>query len=260
MTLLHLNTSPTDDNDIQVLVSGLLMKATSEEGADKPWSFTGVASDEAEDYEGDKILRKSLDLSYAQERGYVNWDHSRQPVDQVGFLTKAVIIPPKQVDSLRGTFPDIKNGASVLVEGQLYKHVPKAQEIHNILKSMPDGYTGLGLSLDGSVAKDPRNGGLVKAYVRGVAFTAQPVQPKTLVKLRKSLSSMSSILEVDGLPTDFAKSVAEHVLEELRKSAKEGLSQEEAVMFVLRQKPEWSYDLASKVVNYTLTQMAKGEG
>lgn len=253
----QLNQSPEDLN-VQPLCGGLLLKAL-ETDESKPWRFNGIASDENEDVEGDSILRKALDLSYAKQRGYVNWDHKRDPEYQIGTLTKADIVPPSQVKELRKAFPQIGSGASVYVEGELYKAVPKAIEVYNIMKSLPEGTSGLGLSLDGSIARDVKSGGIVRAYVRGVAITAQPVQPLTMLKLKKSLEAYNLIAETAGLPANLPAAIAAEVVEQLKKSASESsLSHDQAVMFVLQQRPRWSYDLASKVVSYTLAQKTKG--
>jgi len=63
--------------------------------------------------------------------------------------------------------------------------------------------------------------------------------------LRKSLLSDSSsevLRTTDGV-----------VREALLKS----LSREEAILFVLKQKPKWTFELASQVVDYTLQNLAK---
>jgi hypothetical protein len=239
----------------QVLVTARLLKST-QNGEDGSWRFAGIASDESTDVQGDAILKKSFDLSYAQERGYVNWDHSRQPEDQIGFLTKCQIVGPRQVGELRKSFPDleISDTASIYVEGELYKHVPKAAHVQNLLKSTPDDHAGPGLSLDGSLARDKKNGGIVKAYVRGVAITTQPVQPKTLLKLRKSLEAMAEIEGMGGLPTDLPQAIASQVVELLQKSTAgtRGFDYDQAVLFVLKQRPRWSYEMATAAVEHTI--------
>lgn len=233
----------------------LLLKSVEEQGDDKPWKFSGIASDESTDVDGDVILKKSIDLSYAQQRGYVNWDHSRQPEDQLGFLTKATIIGSKQLSELKKSYPQLADTASVYVEGELYRELPKAQHVYNIMKSTTDGNIGLGLSLDGAVARDVKNGGVVKAFVRGVAITAQPAQPKTLVRLTKSLQAYSELQDV-GLPADLPAAIAGQVVELLQKgaAAPAGMNHDQAVLYVLKQRPAWSYELASKVVTFTMSK------
>ena len=48
---------------LQPLVGMTMVKAVQDGDT---WKFAGIASDETEDVEGDTILRKALDVSYAQ--------------------------------------------------------------------------------------------------------------------------------------------------------------------------------------------------
>ena len=155
------NIPTVDDatNAHQPLVYATLIKST-EAKDDEPWIFEGVASDESQDIEGDTILKKSIDLSYAKARGYVNWDHSREPENQLGYLMEAEILDGKQSAELKKAFPQLSDGASVYVKGQLYPEVPKAMDVRRLLKSAPQGSNGLGLSLDGTVARDVKSGGI----------------------------------------------------------------------------------------------------
>jgi len=231
--------------DTPLFRAAILQKSITED-ANGDWNFAGIASDESMDAEGDTILRKHIDLTYAQERGYANWEHSREPADQIGYLTKAQVIGPNAIEELRKSFPEVGETASVYVEGKLYKHVPKAADVLNLLKSST-GTVGIGLSLDGAVARNKETKDVLKAYVRGVAFTAMPAHTKTLVQLRKSL--------VDGIEElDLATEVANKVIEALKKNTAEPvyLEHDQAVFRVLQLRPKWTYELAKKVVQYTL--------
>lgn len=231
-----------------------LFKAAGE--TETAWKFSGIASDEDIDSDGDVILRKSLDLTYANSRGYVNWNHSREPEYQLGYLTKATIVTKGEVEELRKSgFPTLSETATVYMEGELYKNNPKAQHVHDIMKSTPDGSMGLGLSLDGSMARDVKNGGIVKAFVRGVAITPQPAQPKTLVRMMKSIQAYNSMQGAD-ISSDLPVAIAEHVVDLMAKSAggSNGMNHEEAVLWVLHQRPKWSYELAKKVVDFTISK------
>jgi len=253
-----------DQADQPLIGMNLLLKAIEPENEEAPWRFAGIASDESEDVEGDKILRKALDVTYAAQRGYVNWDHSRKPADQIGFLTKCEVLNKSRIGELRKSFgDDISDTATVYVEGEFYKHIPAAKETFALLKSVPAGATGPGLSLDGAVARDRTNGGVVKAFVRGVAITPAPAHPQTVARLKKSLQIYDTIQGLDGqLPPDLPASIAHAVVTELRKSADEkippALSHDEAVMFVLRKRPHFTYELASKLVRYTMQKLERG--
>jgi len=241
------------------LASALLKAIPSEDGTDAgPWRFKGIASDEEADVSGDTILRKSIDLSYAKAKGFVNWDHSRAPEDQLGFLTKCILLTPAEVERIQDSFETpLSKTASVYIEGELYKGIPRAANVHEMLKSTPQSGTGgLGLSLDGVVARDKQSRGIVRAFVRGVAVTPQPQHPKTLFKLKKSLQAYE-MMDPSGamLPADLISQLAKEVAKEITqgqlvKSLPKTLSHDEAIIFVLRQKPKWTYAVAEQFVTW----------
>lgn len=244
------------------LVSMSLMKSVQEdeENPDSPWAFEGIASDETVDVEGDTILRKALDVSYAAQRGYVNWDHGRGPADQIGYLTACEVLTKSRIAELRKSFPDISDSATVYVRGELYKHVPRAADTNRLLKSATDTHPGPGLSLDGAVARDTKSGGVIKAFVRGVAITPVPAHPFTTARLKKSLEAYNAIAGTGTLPSDLPKEIADLVMQGLQKhvASNKDLSLDEAVLWVLRKKPLWTYELANKFVKYTFQNTGRG--
>jgi len=270
MTLFDLPDSRSLDGveDVPLVHLSLFMKAVTEaETDDVKWRFHGVASDESEDVDGDAILKKALDLSYAQQRGFVNWDHSRAPRDQIGYLTKATLITKGNREGIeRALGKKLETGASVFVEGELYKGVERAAEVRNIMAAAGES-PGLGLSLDGALARDVASGGVVKAFVRGVAITPVPAQAKTLIRLRKSLMGYEAM--GDSLPADLPAEIAGHVIEELEKSGilnrqviqgdSPRMSFDQAVLWVLKKRPKWSFEIASNVVRYTMQAKPDGE-
>jgi hypothetical protein len=235
------------------LLSLDLFKSLPGKAGEENWDFAGVASDESVDVQGDTILRKSLDVSYAKARGYVNWDHKRGPEDQLGYLKDAVVI----TDENRGQIEDrvgltLRKSASMYVEGALYPHVKKAQEVQAILKSANGSVPGLGLSVDGVVARDKTAGDIIKAFVRGVAITPAPVHTLTMVQLKKSLQEYTEEAPPTGEGLQDLVKIA--VRQELAKAMPQSrlLSYDEAVLWVLRQRPSWNYDLATKLVRFTM--------
>lgn len=242
---------------IQPLFEGqFLIKSVPEGQPDDKWSFRGIASDETEDETGDSILKKSLDLSYAQKRGFVNWDHSREPKDQLGYLTKAILIEGDMLKTLEDEFQvSLSKTASVYVEGNLYKHVEKAKDVRAMMKSSEPG-RGPGLSLDGALARDPESKGVLRAFVRGVAITATPAHVMTLCSLKKSLRDYSLSLEK---PEPEALSLAEEasLLKSDGAGVAQGLSFEGAVISLLRMRPHWTYDLAQKVVKHAIESRSR---
>lgn len=223
----------------QTLADLTLVKAVTDDENGR-WSFKGIASDETPDITGDEMLKSIIDLSYAQKRGYVNWNHSQEPKDQVGFLSKCTVIDGDHIiEELAKTFDrPVQPTAAVYVEGELYKNVPQARHIWDIMSSTPEDAPGLGLSLEGGLARLKESGKLVKAVVRGIAITPRPAHPCTFMELRKSISDQEAQI--------------------LEKAAKEqGLSFDDAVLFMLKKRPLWNYDLASKFVQYTMQKNAK---
>jgi len=232
-----------------------LCKVADSDDETKPWKFMGIASDSSQDVDGDEILKKALDLTYAKSRGFVNWDHGRAPSDQIGFLTKAELIDKDQVTKLEKQFgTPVSPTSTVLVEGELYKYVPKAAEVFDIMKSTPTGQPGLGLSLDGVMARDVQDGDIVKAFVRGIAVTPVPAQPRTLMRLKKSLQSWQGVDKLAITP-ELSRTIANDVVDLLRKSTSDstrqsGMSDDEAILFLLRKRPKWPYWLAERIVQY----------
>ena len=241
------------EDRIESLISNakmFVLHKTSGESDIFDMKFAGIASDETPDLspQQESILRKNLDLTYASQRGFVNWDHSRAPEDQIGYLTKAVVIPPKQVETyaaLLGT--ELSKSASVYVEGVLYKSVDRAKKVFEIMRSVEPGQqVGLGLSLDGSAVRDAETGSLKKAIVRGVAITPSPAHTRTFCSLRKSLCA-----NVPEIP------IKELGDKNLQKSS-DGLTLDEAILAVMKMRPHLSYNLAKRVVDLTIRKKQKG--
>lgn len=219
-----------------------------------PWRFLGIASDESQDVEGDSILRRSLDLSYADSRGFVNWEHSSEPEHQIGYLTKAELIRPGDIKRLEKDLGiELSKTASVLVEGELYKYSSKAEHVANLLKSAPAG-KGLGLSLQGALARDPENGDVLKAFVRGVAVTAVPAHPRTLAQLAKSLEKdLTKSPDPADVP-DVIRGYVDAKVEELRRAIQGEppvmIPRDEALLVIMRRHPSISLATAEKVYDF----------
>lgn len=235
--------------ETESLFEGVFLAKSVEESSNESWKFKGIASDETPDVTGDEILRKSLDLSYAKQRGYVNWDHSRAPEDQLGFLSHVEIISGERLAGLQKSMGlPVADTATVYLEGELYRYVKRAQSVHDLLKSaLASGNTkGLGLSLDGVMARDKDSGNVVRAFMRGVALCSVPAHPKTMCMLMKSLQSYL------GVDLGGAQEIVT-TAQELQKSAS-GMSVDEAILWVLKQRPRWTYEFATQVVSYTVAK------
>lgn len=205
----------------------LLKNGESEEEAG--WKFAGIASDEEMDTDGDVLMKSCLDLTYAKKRGFVNWNHSRDPLDQLGYLTKCELVGEGAFrDELEERFQmPLTKTASLYVEGNLYRHVKRAAAVRDILRSkdVPGYESGLGISVDGMMAKSVK-GEVVKAFVRGVALSAAPAQMNTMCQLVKTLKEMRE------------------------ESGK--LTKDEAIDWCLNTRPDWTKAFAERFVNYVI--------
>jgi hypothetical protein len=231
-----------------------LLNLQLRKSATDPWKIAGIASDESKDVEGDVILRKALDVSYAAQRGYINWDHRRAPEDQIGYLSRCEIIDADKTVELKEKLGiDVPATATVYIEGELYKSVPRAIEVARILESTPVSSPGLGLSLDGVMQRDVATRSVLKAVVRGVAITPYPAHPLTTARLAKALGAMRTLIDD---PAEFAFAEAGQ-LESLRKfqgderTSDQGLTTDEAILTVLKHRPTWTLRMAAAVVHHT---------
>lgn len=228
--------------------------------AEPPWIFEGIASDESQDVDGDEILRRSLDLSYAASRGFVNWDHSPEPEHQIGYLQKAELIQPGRVKAYEDRLgAELSKSASVFVRGELYKYVAKSQAVANMLRSSPAG-RGVGLSLQGALARDAKSGNVLKAFVRGVAITPVPAHPNTMALLVKSLCGAASGagLSAEGAVPGPIRQYIEDRLVEFAKAAHEAqpskLTRDEAIRYVARHWPDLPYRAVEAVVDHAIRE------
>ena len=208
----------------QLLSANLFLKNTDNKNSDI-WEIKGVASSEKIDNDGEIILRNQLDISYVKSHGYINWNHEQTPDSQIGFIKNAEIIGRDDISKYEDIIgKSISSMSSLYVEGILYKHVPKAFDVFNILKSTPQSFNrGLGLSIEG-VRKN--QAGLDKAIIRGVAVTHIPCQTDSLFMLSKSLSS-PQVKEINTI------------------------SENKALKLVLDYFPNISLKLAYKIIDYT---------
>jgi len=220
-----------------------LLKSTKPGEEDQFPRFGGVASSEDTDVDGDAILRKMLDISYIAKRGYVNWDHSRDPENQLGFTTKAEVIKAGDVAKYEDLLQvPLTKSASLYVEGVLYRNSEKAMHVYNLLKSIPPGQDGsIGLSVEGGVLRT--KDGISRAMIRGVAITPAPAQPDTLCRLMKSL----------GL--DVSSAVEGVVVED---AINKGLTESEAVVRVLELRPHFTVHLAKLMVRHIFSKVQPG--
>jgi len=145
------------------------------------WRVAGIASDEnAQDIQGETVFVKGLDVSYLMERGALNWDHGKDPGDILGEIELA-----SKIDGEKKLY----------VEGVLYPHIKKAQDVWNLMQSLKDTESKrkLGLSLEGKIKeRDSETGKQIrKAWIKNVAITYNPINKGTYLDMVKSLGKFS---------------------------------------------------------------------
>jgi len=159
-----------EDKDFQ-----FFMPVDIEKGKEGEMRISGVASDESEDLQGEKVFIDGLDISYLLERGAFNWNHSREPGDILGEIDQAS-----------------KQGGKLQVSGFLYPNVSHAVDTYNLMRSMKDSGSKrkLGLSIEGKIRE--RAGKEVrKAWLKNVALTYNPINKNTFIDIVKSLGDFT---------------------------------------------------------------------
>lgn len=157
----------------------------SKSGKDEEWTIQGLASTNSLDQQGEIVLVKGLDLSYLDSgRGTFNWNHrgDSDPSSVVGIITESRRTPNNEL----------------FIKGKLLKSLPKARHVYDLLKALqkdcPD--RKMGMSIEGKVLA--RNGNqIVKAWVKAVALTLDPVNKDTWVSFAKSMETYEVMTEAD---------------------------------------------------------------
>lgn len=155
------------------LQKSFLDEAISNQDDSKEWKIGGYASSENEDLEGESIVPGGLDIDYFLRFGWFNNDHQKGPEHKVGVPTSGRI-----------------DNKGFYVEGYLIKEMPAAQGIYQLMKAIASGKykRNIGFSVEGKVLKQEGKK-ILKAWVKDVAITANPVNTATYANLVKSLKN-----------------------------------------------------------------------
>lgn len=155
-----------------------IQKAHQDENGD--WIVEGVASTGDTDLQDDTLVSEGLDYSYFLNKGFLKWEHEKNPKNFIGEPLEAQIR---------------KDG--FYIKGRLYAHSPLAQEAVQAIETLEksNAQRRVGFSIEGNVVKrDPRNPKkILKAVIRNVALTMQPVNTGTWASLVKSLASTEAL-------------------------------------------------------------------
>ncbi len=141
------------------------------------WVIVGIASTEDRDIQGEILIQKGIDFRPLLASGYLNWNHSHNPEDQVG-------IP---------TYLEVVEGPALYIEAVLLSEVERAKRIRDFMRSMEavrekgGPVRRMAFSVEGE--KVLLNGDIVeKCLVDQMAITHEPVNPFTWADLVKSLT------------------------------------------------------------------------
>jgi len=138
----------------------------------------GIASTEGKDQQGEVVIQDKMDCSYLLEKGYLNWNHSHAPEDQIGKPLEVVKVPggPNTPNNLPCTF----------FRALLFESMPRSEAVWNLAKALEEttGYGEdrfLGFSVEGGVRV--RNGNiLIETIVRHMAATHEPVNAQAVAR------------------------------------------------------------------------------
>ena len=174
--------------------------AKAGEDADGKRWIEGIASDDGEDLQGEKVVQKGLDVDYFVRRGFFNWDHQdvvavkggtgveRLAIGKIGEPTVAQLTP-------QGLF----------VKGFLYRGNPLADAAWELARSLEASGASrrLGFSIQGKTLRKDGNR-IAKAWIQDVAITPAPVNPRTYLDVCKGLGTTAEELG-KALSTGYAK-------------------------------------------------------
>lgn len=138
----------------------------------------GIASTEDKDQQGEIVVQDKMDCSYLLEKGYLNWNHSHAPEDQIGKPLEVIKLPggPNTPNGLPATF----------FRALLFENMPRAEAVWTLSKALEDskGYgedRSLGFSVEGGVRM--RQGHiLMETIVRHMAATHEPVNAQAVAR------------------------------------------------------------------------------
>ncbi len=165
----------------------------------KRW-IEGIASDEGEDLQGEKVVQKGLDLDYFARHGFFNWDHQDVvAVKSAGGAERLAIGKIGEPTVARVT-PD-----GLYVRGFLYHGNPLADAAWELAQSLETSGASrrLGFSIQGKTLRKQGNH-IEKAWIQDIAITPAPVNPRTYLDVVKGLGTTGTEL-ARALSSGYAK-------------------------------------------------------
>lgn len=163
----------TQTNDFKFFMPLEISKAKDASGKEV-MKIGGIASTADKDSDNEVLEPDGFDLSYFLKNGFINWNHQSKtnPNTVIGEPTKAEITE-------KGLY----------IEGELYKDSPIATQVWDLAKTLEKSSKSrrLGFSIEGKALErdllDKKR--ITKAKITGVAITASPKNPCTIMDIIK---------------------------------------------------------------------------
>ena len=138
----------------------------------------GIASTEDMDQQGEIVVQDKMDCSYLLEKGYLNWNHSHSPEDQIG--------KPLEVIKLAGGPSTPKGLPCTFFRALLFESMPRAEAAWTLSKALEESAgvgedRHLGFSVEGGV-RVRHNNILMETMVRHMAATHEPVNAQAVAR------------------------------------------------------------------------------
>lgn len=131
----------------------------SRNNTDGTVTISGLASDDSEDWQGEKVLPLGIDTTYFDKQGFVDYEHNRNIV--IGAPTKTTI-----------------TSDGLFVEAKLFKNMPEVQSILKLMDNLKNAGVdrNIGFSIEGQVnQRDAINPSIITSLtLTGLAVTTAP--------------------------------------------------------------------------------------
>lgn len=165
---------PIEDHD-------LLKSVSVDENGD--YIVQGVLSSDDVDEEDDSITPEGMDCSYFLEKGWVKYEHGKNPNQFIG--------EPMEVRVGRFEHPTLmKSVNGIFVKARLFANRELTKQAIEAMTDLQKSHTKrrMGWSIEGNVQERNKKGKIVKSILRNVVLTMNPVNTSTWAELAKSFA------------------------------------------------------------------------
>lgn len=160
----------------------LLKSVSVDENGD--YIVQGIMTTDDTDEEDDTISPDGMDCSYFIEKGWVKYEHGKNPNQFIG--------EPLEVKVGRFTHPTLKKAVNgIFVKARLFANRELAKQAVEAINDLEKSHTKrrMGWSIEGNVVKrHPKTGKVLKSILRNVVLTMNPVNTTTWAELAKSFA------------------------------------------------------------------------